>query len=73
MRGSTILALPCDLNFIQIDCNRLAVLRPFITVLLTPCLNEHLDSMTSILCRGNAYKEIPNVISANLYLIDAGL
>jgi len=25
------------------------------------------------LCRGNAHKEIPDIISANLYLIDAGL
>ena len=65
--------LPCDLNFIQIDCNRLAVLRPFIAVLLAPCLNEQLDPVASILCRGNAYKEIPDIVSANLYLIDAGL
>jgi len=73
MRGSTILALPCDLNFIQIDCNRLAVFRPFIALLRTPCLNEKLDAVTTILCRGNAYKEIPHIVSASLYLIDAGL
>ncbi len=73
MRGSTILALPCDLNFIQINCNRLAVLRPFIAVLLAPRLNEKLDAVTTILCRGNAYKEIPHIVSANPYLIDAGL
>jgi hypothetical protein len=38
-----------------------------------PCLNEKLDAVASILCRGNAYKEIPHIVSANLYLIDAGL
>jgi hypothetical protein len=56
MRGSTILALPCDLNFIQIDCNRLAVLRPFIAPLRTPCLNEKLDAVMTFLCSRNAYK-----------------
>ena len=64
--------LPCDLNFIQVDCNRLAVLRPFIAPLRTPGLNEKLDAVTTILCRANAYKEIPHIVSASLYLIDAG-
>jgi hypothetical protein len=42
-------------------------------VLLAPCLNEKLDAVTTILCRGNAYKEIAHIVSASLYLIDAGL
>jgi len=65
--------MPCDLNSIQIDGNRLAVLRQFIALLRTPSLNEKLDAVTTILCRGNAYKEIPHIVSASLYLIDAGL
>jgi hypothetical protein len=70
--ASTDRARP-DLNFIQIECNRRAVLRQFIALLRTPCLNEKLDAVTTILCRGNAYKEIPDIISANLDLINAGL
>ena len=37
------------------------------------CFLALCHDLNVILCRGDAYKEIPDIVSANLDLIDAGL